>query len=155
MNSTNNEITNGRGIILDDNVDMEWLKSITPRLNKEFCKFVINKETNKIAVGMYNHADACSLLGDSENNYANLYGGNIYFKDGSIVYQSTLNVRHNLELNEKKDKKESKIGFLKLVIKKNNNNSNNNNSDDISMRIITDNGLISIINSVLYSWIKL
>ena len=92
-----NKVTDQRGIILTDNVDLDWLNSLTPRFHSDYVKFVVDTKTNRVVVGMDVHADAQALLGAEENT---LYGGNIY-KDGTIVYSSTLNVDKSLSAEKK------------------------------------------------------
>lgn len=118
-----------RGIILTDNVNLDFLKSLSPRYNEDFCKFVVNKSLNKVAVGMDIHAQTDINNGDEEN----IFGGNIFFDDGHIEYESTLNIYHNLK--SKFFKKNRKI--------------------NPNPRIITDPELIAIINSCLLSWVEL
>ena len=128
MNTMDPIITSDRGIILTDNVNLEWLRELTPMFHPNFVKFVINKENNKVAVGMNVHKDAQILLG--ANSEENIYGGNIFLKDGSIVYESTLNVDKNIKSK---------------WFKKHPGNP----------RIITDPELIAEINSVLLAWVEL
>ncbi len=78
---------------MTDNVDLDWLRSITPRIHPDYCKFTINKATNKVCVGMDIHRDCEVNMGDESE----LLGGNIYFDDGHIVYESTLNIPRNLK----------------------------------------------------------
>jgi hypothetical protein len=118
-----------RGIVLTDNVNLEFLKSLTPRYNSEFCKFVVNTALNKVAVGMDIHAQTDINNGDEEN----IFGGNIFFEDGHIVYESTLNIYHNMRSQ-----------FFKK-----------NRRENPNPRIITDPDLILIINNCLLSWVKL
>lgn len=123
MNNVSN-ITEPRGILLSDNVDREWLNSITPVYFEDFIKFIVNKESNEVVVGMEVHKNGVALMRDS--NPKNVLGGNLY-TDNSIVYSSTLNVMHNAKLN-------------------------NPNRDD--MRIILDSDLQKLIDSILFSWVK-
>lgn len=139
MNNMDNHVTDQRGVILTDNVDLNWINSLHPRYHKEYVKFVVDMANNKVVIGMDVHADAQVLLG-TEEEY--LYGGNIY-TDGHIVYQSTLNVEKNLKL----EKQEKKGGLLGLFRKKDISNEN--------MRIITDKETIQYINTVLMAWVKL
>ncbi len=136
MNNMEKIVTDQRGLILTDNVDLNWLNSLTPRYHKEYVKFVVDMKNNKVAVGMDVPADAQVLL-DVPEEY--LYGGNI-FSDGKIVYQSTLNVDKNLELL----KKEKRIGIFGLFKKK---------PHVENMRIISDKETISYINRVLFAWV--
>ena len=128
MNQVNTN-TDRRGIILTDNVNMEYLKEITPRYSEDFCKFVVNTELNQVCVGMDIHAQCDIVQGDGSA----VYGGNIFFEDGHIIYESTLNIRHNL-----------KSSYFKRNRKENNN-----------PRIIQDPDIIQIINAVLFAWIEL
>lgn len=130
---------NPRGILLKENVDMNWLKKLEPRYHKDFIKFVVNTETNRVVVGMDVHKDAMVLLAENEDN---LYGGNIYF-DGHIIYESTLNIQKNLEIFENNKPK----GILKIF--------NKNDSFKGNPRIITDKETIQMINSVLFSWVNI
>ena len=123
MNNLSNK-TEPRGILLTDNVDREWLDSITPVYFEDFIKFIVNKESNEVVVGMEVHKNGVALMRDS--NPKNVLGGNLY-PDNSIVYSSTLNVMHNAKLD-------------------------NPNRDD--MRIILDSDLQKLIDSILFSWIK-
>ncbi len=125
MNQMGNEVS-PRGIVLTDNVNMDWLKKLTPRYHPNFVKFVVNAETNTVCVGMDVHKDAQPLLADSEKP---LYGGNIFF-DGHIEYESTLNVDKNIRT---------------AWFRKNPGNP----------RIINDPELIEIINAVLMAWVEL
>ena len=129
--------TTDRGILLTENITMDDLKNITPRFHPDYIKFVVNVETNKVCVGMFNHADACVILGDQDD----LYGGNIFFNDGNIIYTSTLNIKKNIKLKEFK----RKLGLDYKHIDDNKHNP----------RIIEDKELISMINSILFSWIEI
>ena len=139
MNQIDNVVKDQRGIILTDNVDLEWINSLTPRYHKEYVKFVVDMQNNKVVIGMDVHADAEMLLGTSVDY---LYGGNI-FQDGHIVYQSTLNVDKNIRLQHE-TKQKGPFGFL---------TKNKQRSDN--MRIITDKETIAYINTVLLEWVKL
>ena len=140
MNNMDNKVSDQRGIILTDNVDLDWVNSLVPRFHKEYVKFVVDMKNNKVVIGMDVHADAEVLLG-TEVEY--LYGGNIY-ADGHIVYQSTLNVDKNIKII--KDKKE-KPGFFSSIFKK--------KKEPENMRIITDKETINYINTVLLEWVKI
>ena len=122
MNNVPN-IVDGTHITLTDNVNMEWLKSVTPRYFDEYIKFVVNVRTNRVFVGMDVHSD-CVGWDDDESDF---FGGNIFFEDGHIEYESTLNVIENERLGTE--------------------------SDDL--RIITDVDFIERINAVLLSWVIL
>lgn len=111
------------GRLLTDNVNMDWLQLVEPRYFDDFIKFVVNTRTNQVWVGMEIHADCVADYDD----YDNFYGGNIFFTDGHIEYESTLNVEKN----------EAVGNFGE------------------NARIITDEGLISRVNGVLLAWILL
>lgn len=121
MNSQSTH-TDHRGILLTDNVDLEWLKQIEPRYFPDYVKFTIDKNTNKICVGMEVHKD-CELCDAGKTD--GIYGGNIYFDDGHIVYSSTLNVDKNLKNGQRPE----------------------------NMRIIEDEPTIEVIDSVLKAWV--
>ena len=129
MNNVDVSNISRRGIILTDNVDLSLLKDIKPRYNNDFCKFVINKSLNKVAVGMDVHAESELCNGDDDN----IYGGNIFFDNAEIIYESTVNIKHNLQSE-----------YYKQHLK-----------ESPNPRIINDPEIISIINSVLLEWIKL
>ena len=58
MNNVETEV--GKlGIILTDNVDIDWLRSLTPRHFEDYVKFVVNPNTNQVCVGMQVHRN-CS-----------------------------------------------------------------------------------------------
>ncbi len=135
MNQISNKVTDQRGIILTDNVDLDWLNSLTPRFHSDYVKFVVDTKTNRVVVGMDVHADAQALLGAEEDT---LYGGNIY-KDGTIVYSSTLNVEKSLSA-------EKRSGLFQRLFR-------SEKSDN--PRIVTDRELIDEINAVLFAWVKL
>lgn len=134
--------TEYNGVLLTDNVDMEWLKNLTPRYHPDMCKFVINTETTRVAVGMDVHADAEMLL-ENGKGAADLLGGNIFFEDGHIEYESTLNIPLNLDLK----KRGKPRGFAKLFRRKEDSSAN--------PRVITDKDTIEQMNAILFSWIKL
>ena len=121
--------TDRRGIVLTDNVDLDFLKAIKPRYNEDFCKFTIHKAQNRVCVGMDIHAQ-CDLNNGEE---AEIYGGNIFFEDGHIEYESTLNIYHNIRSK-----------FYKTHRK-----------EYPNPRIILDPELIEEINACLLAWISL
>lgn len=82
-----------RGKILSDNVDLDDLKKIQPQFFPDFIKFVINPKINKVNVGMAVHASCLPEMGDKND----LIGGNIFFEDGHVVWESTLNVMKGKE----------------------------------------------------------
>ena len=89
MNNLSN-ITQSYGILLTDNVDMSWINSISPRYHNDFAKFIVDTRANKVVIGMDIHADGTHFTG--YENIEQTYGGNIFFQDGHIVYESTLNI---------------------------------------------------------------
>ena len=115
-----------KGIILTDNVDMEFLKSLSPRFHSKYVKFVINVESNQVCIGMDVHAN-CLLNKGNKGEEEHLYGGNIFFDDSSIIYESTLNIPKNLKLRNFKG----------------------------NPRIITDAELMTMIEAVLLAWVKI
>ena len=121
--------TDRRGILLTDNVDMDFLKRIDPRYNEDYCKFTIHKALNKVCVGMDIHAQ-CEINNGEEEE---LYGGNIFFDDGHIEYESTLNIYHNMRSKYYKS----------------------NRKTYPNPRIIMDPGLIELINACLLDWIRI
>ncbi len=139
MNNVDYNVTDQRGIVLTDNVDLDWIRKLTPRYHKEYAKFVVDMKNNKVVVGMDVHADAKMLLGTPEEF---LYGGNIFFDDGHIVYQSTLNVDKNVSISENSKPK----GIAGLFKRK---------KAPANMRIIEDKDTIEYINTVLLEWVQL
>lgn len=123
MNNVSN-IAEPRGILLTDNVDINWVNSIEPRYFDDFVKFIVNKQSNEVVIGMEVHKNGVALMKD--NNPRNVLGGNLY-RDNSIVYSSTLNVMYNAKLKHP-------------------------NRDD--MRVILDKDLQNLINSILFAWVK-
>ena len=140
MNNMSSIITDQRGVILTDNVDLEWINSLTPRYHKEYVKFVVDMKNNVVVVGMDVHADAEILL---DAGTEDIYGGNIY-RDGHIVYQSTLNVDKNIRLYGDEEEQGVFFGLFRRNKKKPDN-----------MRIIIDKETIDYINTVLLSWVIL
>lgn len=140
MNNISNIVTDQRGIILTDNVDLKWINSLTPRYHKDYVKFVVDMKNNKVVIGMDVHADAEILL---DAGIEDIYGGNIY-KDGSVVYQSTLNVDKNVKIYGEDDERGGLFGFFRKKKKKPDN-----------MRIIIDKETIDYINTVLFSWVEI
>ena len=135
-NIPSRECFDRRGFVLEEHISLEELEGLEPKFFEDFIKFVIDKDTNKVAVGMEVHKSAEVFFG---RNHGNLYGGNIYF-DGSIIYTSTLNIAKNLEYWEKKHP----AGLLKKKIPFQGN-----------PRIITDEELIETIDATLFSWIEM
>lgn len=96
MNNMDAKNISALGIVLTDNVDLDWLRSVEPRFYSDYIKFVVNLKTNKVCVGMDIHRNCEREMGDASD----LRGGNIYFDDGHIVYTSTLNVPANVKIGE-------------------------------------------------------
>lgn len=110
-----------RGIILNNNVGLEDLKAFKPRFFPDFIKFVINPKLNKVNIGMAVHAACLPEMGDKED----LIGGNIFFDDGHVVWESTLNI------NKGKD------------------------HDPNNRRIVIDKESIEQFNLILNAWVNL
>lgn len=77
-----------RGIILEKNLSLKDLKEFQPKFFPDFIKFVINPKLNKVNIGMAVHASCLPEMGENKD----LVGGNIFFSDGHVVWESTLNV---------------------------------------------------------------
>ena len=123
VNSTSNEVPYN-GILLTDNVNIAWLESVTPRYHQDFVKFILSTETNEVVVGMDIHADGVSNLSTADTS--SVYGGNIFFADAHVEYESTLNIEKNLQEGVFED-----------------------------ARVITDPKIVGRIEPVLRSWIEL
>ena len=106
-----------RGVLLDERVSVDDLFALTPQYFSDYCKGIVNLGSKNIVVGMQVHRNGLAI---SRDPLENSYGFNV-FKDGSIVYESGLNVPFNI--------------------------ANGTDSDD--MRIITNAGLIGEINEIL------
>ena len=52
MNQICSKVTDQRGIILTDNVDLDWLNSLSPRFHSDYVKFVVDTATNRVVIGM-------------------------------------------------------------------------------------------------------
>lgn len=111
------------GLILTDNVDMSWLEKLEPRHFEDYVKFVVNPTTNQVCVGMQVHRNCDPAMGSEHE----LLGGNIFFSDSHIEYESTLNVQENLSVGSWGD----------------------------TPRVVTDEGLIERIDNVLKAWVIL
>lgn len=97
MEATLNDMTTEAGkfgLVLTDNVDMNWLRQLEPRHFEDYVKFVVNPKTNQVCVGMQVHRNCDPAMGNEDD----LLGGNIFFDDSHIEYESTLNVQRNLAL---------------------------------------------------------
>lgn len=89
MNTDSNILPDKRGILLTDTIDFNWICSLEPQYFDDFCKFAINTETGEMVIGQSLHSSAKAFLGSDESV---LYGGNIFFEDGHVEYDSTLNI---------------------------------------------------------------
>ena len=121
-------LVDNRGIVLSDVVDLNFLKELEPQYFTEYIKFVVDLETKEVAVGMQLHAS--NLLLGNPDNYR---GGNIFFEDGHIEYESTLNQKINLSIRKK----------------------NKDKDFHVNPRIITDKNLIEEINLILFELVKI
>lgn len=81
--------------MLTDNVNMDWLESVSPRYHQNFIKFILSTKTNEVVVGMDIHADGVSNFSNPDTS--SVYGGNIFFADAHVEYESTLNIEKNLQ----------------------------------------------------------
>ena len=115
------------GILLTDVVDMEWLRSIRPRFYGDYVKFVVDFEAEQVYVGMDFHADCVPGTIEPKDRDRRFRGGNIFFEDGSIRYESTLNVAGNIALGGTYE----------------------------DMRVVEDAGTIARIDSVLRRWVAI
>ncbi len=102
---------------------MSWLESLTPRHFDDYVKFVVNSVTNKACIGMQVHRNCDPQMGNEED----LLGGNIFFEDAHIEYESTLNMRKNMQKGQWGD----------------------------TPRVITDPELIEQVDNVLKAWVIL
>ena len=98
MNSIEPVADPKRGILLTDTVNMDWLRSVRPRYYEDYIKFVVDFETGDVYVGMDFHADCVPGNIPSNEKDRRFRGGNIFFADGTILYESTLNIRGNITL---------------------------------------------------------
>lgn len=122
MNNVDNSNIPRYGVLLTDNVDAEWLRSCSPRFFDDYIKFTIDPVNNKIVVGMQVHRNGRALLQVDEEE---LLGGNIFFEDLHVEYESGLNELVN-----------ERVGT---------------ESDDL--RIVTNKEVIEKIDSVLKAWV--
>jgi hypothetical protein len=116
-----------RGILLTDKVDIAWLKKLEPQYFKDFIKFDILLEENKVFFGMQIHSHTNGLLGGTAETREKLYGGNLFFEPVKIVWESGLNLFHN-----------NKLGAT--------------HSD---LRLIEHKPTIKLLDAVLQNWVKL
>lgn len=122
MNNVDNSDIPRYGVLLTDNVDAEWLRSCTPRYFDDYIKFTIDPINNQIVVGMQVHRNGRALLQSEEKD---LLGGNIFFDNLHIEYESGINELINEEVGT--------------------------DSDDI--RIVTNKDVIERIDNVLKAWV--
>ncbi|MEG1831610.1 MAG: hypothetical protein RR204_07335, partial [Raoultibacter sp.] len=99
MNSQSNKGLDRLGIILTDNIDLEWLQNIEPNFHGNRVKFDVNISLNKVAVGMDVHSNTLPEMGSIDQ----LLGGFIYTKTGMLEYESTLNIPTNEQLGSHGD----------------------------------------------------
>ena len=52
MNQIDPIVDDQRGLILTDNVDLDWLNSLSPRFHSDYVKFVVDTATNRVVIGM-------------------------------------------------------------------------------------------------------
>ena len=91
-----------RGILLTKPVDLDWLKQQEPQFFQEYVKFIVDVNSNEVCVGMKVHRDGCAMLSNSraiKTEYIdnNIYGGNLFYDSSSVVWESGLNMRHNIK----------------------------------------------------------
>jgi hypothetical protein len=121
-------IVDSRGIVITGEVDLDYLRDFEPKHFTDYIKFVVDLETREVAIGMQLHAS--NLLSGNKEYHR---GGNIFFEDGHIEYESTLNQKVNLELRKNKNHKDYRV----------------------NPRIITDQSVINEINTILFKLVKL
>lgn len=122
MNNVDNTNIPRYGVLLTDNVDKDWLRSCTPRYFDNYIKFTVDPINNQIVLGMQVHRNARALLKSDETN---LLGGNIFFDDLHVEYESGLNEPVNEVVGTE--------------------------SDDL--RIVTNKDVIEKIDNVLKAWV--
>lgn len=98
MNSIEPKADPKKGILLSDQVNMDWLRSVTPRFYNDYIKFVVDFDSGRLYVGMDFHADCVPGDISAEERNRRFRGGNLFFSDGSVIYESTLNVAGNVAL---------------------------------------------------------
>lgn len=81
-----------RGIKVVTSLAVCDLFELEPQFFQEFCKVIVDLDSGEVVVGMMVHKNGKSIIDGGESTY----GANV-FKDGSIVYESTLNVPFNLK----------------------------------------------------------
>jgi len=88
-----------RGIVLTEQVDIDWLRNLNPQRFMKFIKFTIDPNSEKVCVGMEAHRNGGSVLGNGTSDYVNtLYGGNLFYDTNIVEWESGLNVRHNIKI---------------------------------------------------------
>lgn len=122
MNNVDNSNIPRYGVLLTDNVDQEWLKGCSPRYFDDYIKFTIDPINNQVVLGMQVHRNGRALLESEEKD---LLGGNIFFDDMHVVYESGLNELINQEVGTEND----------------------------DLRIITNKEIIEKIDNVLKAWV--
>ena len=116
-----------RGILLTEQIDITWLKKLEPQFFKNFIKFDILPEENKVFFGMQIHSHANGLLGGLQETREKLYGGNLFYEPVKIVWESGLNLFHNNKLGATHD----------------------------DLRLIVDKATIQRLDVILQKWVKL
>lgn len=100
MNNVDNSNIPRYGVLLTDNVDADWLRACSPRYFDDYIKFTVDPPNNKVVIGMQVHRNGRALLESEEKD---LLGGNIFFDDMHIEYESGLNEPINLEVGTDSD----------------------------------------------------
>lgn len=127
--------TDPRGFVIDGKaLTLDEINSIEPRYFNDFVKFVVDKDTDRVAIGMMVHKSAEVFFGP---NHGNLFGGNI-FRDGSIIYTSTLNVMENKKNYAAKHKQ----GIFHKA-----------EPFPGNPRVIEDKEMIEMIDATLFGWV--
>jgi len=116
-----------RGILLTEKIDVAWLKNLEPQYFKDFIKFDILPEEDKVFFGMQIHSHTNGLLGGTRETREKLYGGNLFYEPVNIVWESGLNLFHN-----------DKLGATYR-----------------DLRVIADKSTIQMLDAVLRKWVNL
>jgi hypothetical protein len=116
-----------RGILLTEKVSIAWLKNLQPQYFKDFIKFDILPEEDKVFFGMQIHSHTNGLLGGSQKTREMLYGGNLFYEPIKVVWESGLNLYHN-----------NKLGAT--------------HSD---LRLIEDKSTVQMLDAILRRWVEL
>ena len=122
MNDVDNSNIPRYGVLLTDNVDADRLRSCSPRYFDDYIKFTVDPVNNQVVLGMQVHRNGRALLKAEEKN---LLGGNIFFDDLHVEYESGLNEPINEQVGTE--------------------------SDDL--RIVTNEEVIERIDAVLKAWV--